>query len=127
MTFALSLIHQENLSLTKTMDKIISMGQDDVLNIQSHQLHEWEDIFSQALTKISTLSQLENLLPANRCNPVLAMIDIISTYQSPIIYSDMASPAEKLSLDFFFSHQPIDYFSRQFLFGTPSQRRHPGG
>lgn len=104
------------------------MGRDDIIDLQFPQLHAFQHIFTQAFAKLELcLSQLKNLLPSDKSNPVSAMLDFISTYQSSGIYSPMVSPVEKLSLDFFFSYQPVDYFSRQFLFGTPSQKHHPDG
>lgn len=104
------------------------MGQDDIVNLRFSQLRGFQHIFIQAFAKLATLfSQLKNLLPSDKSNPVSIMLDFISTYQSSAIYSHLTSPAEKLSLDFFFSYQSGDYFPRQFLFGTPSQKRHSYG
>lgn len=122
MSETLSCLHQKNLSLSETIDKIGFMGCADLISLQFSQLHGFQHIFTQAFAKLSSLSQFENLLPSDKSDPVMAMLDIISTYQSSEIHSNLTSSAEKLSLDFFFS-QPADYFSRHFLFGTPSQKQ----
>ncbi len=128
-------IYQQTLSFTQTTDAIANKRDDEIIDLQLSQFSDFQHIFTQALAKLELcLSQLiKNLLPPDKSNPVSAMLNFISTYQPLTTYSHLASPAEKLSMDFFFAYQPEDYFPRQFLFGTPSQKRHlpevlpPGG
>ena len=58
-------------------------------------------------------------------HPMKTTIDFIDRYQSPMAgsYHMQTSNIEKLSMDFFFHYQTGDYASRDFLFGTPSQKR----
>ena len=131
MIETLSLSDQQDLSLPQTTKVIAPMGQDDIINLRFSQIRDFQHIFTQAFAKLELcLSQLKNFLPSDKSNPVSAMLDFISSYQSSAIHSILASPAEnaeRLSLDFFFSYQPVDYFPRHFLFGTPSQKHHAYG
>jgi len=115
------------------------MGVDDTIELEDHQLHDFEEIFEQAFAKINATPQLKDLLHQQESflshDPVGAVLDFGDHYQTPFpdrsrgqvssIDSLPASVLQKLALDFFFFYQDGHYFLRHFLFGTPSQKRLP--
>lgn len=124
-------LHQEDSTPTQTIEAISQMRQDEAIELQYHQLHDFEDIFEQALAKLSVAPQIKDLLPQQDFSldhaPVAAVLDFISHYQSPLSgsVSLVGSSAERLALDFFFLYQEGHYFLRHFLFGTASQKQLP--
>ncbi|MDI6795021.1 MAG: hypothetical protein QME81_19490 [bacterium] len=124
VTETLRSLHQENLSFDQTKEAISIKGQDEAIELQDYQLHDFGQIFEQASAKISTNLELADLFRQQEAyNPIAAVLDFIDNYQTPNYLT--GTSAEKLALDFFFTYQKGHYFQRHFLFGTPSQKRGP--
>jgi len=117
--------YNKNHSYEQTKNYI---QQDKDISLEHSQLNNFDNIFKQAFIKINSIRQLKdkmNQTIKNYADPIQAVIDFISVYQSPLDSTNQLTltPIEKLSLDFFYYYQTQPYFQRQFLFGTPSQKR----
>jgi hypothetical protein len=111
-------------SLVQTIDLISALGLNDDIPLENSQIHHFRNIFEQAFYKIVSIPELKNLISYDK-NPLESILDIIEHYKSPFhtTTSMNASNVQQLAWDFFFNFQITPFFDRQFLFGTPSQKR----
>ncbi|MDI6794184.1 MAG: hypothetical protein QME81_15205 [bacterium] len=123
-------LHQEDFTPDQTKEAISIKGQNEAIELQTQQLHDFEEIFEQAFTKLSATSQIKDILHQQEDSlshdPVLAVLDFIDDYQPSAQTTGetrLTTRAEELALDFFFLYQDSHYFQRHFLFGIPSQKR----
>lgn len=120
--------HHHGSSLVQTKDFISSNGVDSDIPLENNQIHDFNNIFSQAWLKLNTNVELkQHINPASdwdSSDPIAAMLKFIAGYQScfPTTQQLQASQAEQLALDFLYHFQTGDYCQRHFLFGTPSQK-----
>ncbi len=125
----LKFLGQEQNTLKDTKDFISAQGIATDIAIENSQIHDFQNIFSQSLMKLMAIPELKHKIRRNRryrsTQPIPTLIDFIEQYQSPVekIYGIETSAIEKLATDFFFHYQSGDYCQRDFLFGTPSQKR----
>jgi hypothetical protein len=114
-------------SLKDTKDFISEQGINTDISIENSQLYEFNTIFSQALVKLNSIPVLQQKIKKYWISdkPFHTLINFISGYQSPMAknYPEQMTNIEKLTLDYFYQYQTGDYFQRDFLFGTPSQKR----
>ena len=120
--------HHNGSSLVQTKDFISDRGVNSDLPLENNQIHDFMNIFSQALLKLTTIAELKQQISQasywDSSDPIATMLKFIDGYQSCFSTTQklQASNAEKLALDFLFHFQTDDYFDRHFLFGTPSQK-----
>jgi hypothetical protein len=116
-------------SLEDTKDFISAQGINTGIIIENSQIYDFRNIFSQSFSKLLWVPEIKQKIITSGAfqseSPLQTVIDFIECYQSPMkrAYHMQTSNIEKLSMDFFFHYQTGDYASRDFLFGTPSQKR----
>ena len=122
-------INSNEHSLEDIKELVSLQGIETEILIENSQIHGFENIFAQSFVKLLSLAETKSNIMASGClqadRPAKTVIDFIDKYQSPMdhIYQPGTSNAEKLAMDFFFHYQTGDYFQRDFLFGTCSQKR----
>lgn len=120
--------HHNGSSLVQTKDFISDKGVNSDLPLENNQIHDFMKIFSQALSKLTTIPQLKQQISQasywDSSDPIATMLQFIAGYHSCFATTQPlhASNAEQLALDFVYHFQTNDYFDRHFLFGTPSQK-----
>ena len=121
--------YDEQHSLEDTKDFISAQGINTDIPIENSQIYEFQNLFSQSFLKLLLIPQIKTKMINSGAfqndHSVKAIIDFIDDYRSPLenAYSIGISNIEKLVIDYFFHYQSGDYFKRNFLFGTPSQKR----
>lgn len=116
-------------SLKDTKDFVSVQGIGTDIPLENSQIHDFQSIFSQTFVKLIATPEIKQKIIDSKLfssdNPVQTVIHFINRYQSPIasFCSSETSNIERLALDFFFHYQGGDYFKRDFLLGTPSQKR----
>jgi hypothetical protein len=116
-------------TLEDTKDFISEQGIAADIAIENSQIHDFQNIFSQSMMKVMAIPEFKRKIERNRyyrnTQPIQTLIHFIEHYRSLVekIYLTPTSNIEKLAVDFFFHYQSGDYFQRDFLFGTPSQKR----
>ena len=124
----LSFHQQHGTSFERTKRFISDAGVNDDLSLENNHIHDFMNIFSQALLKLSSVAELKQQISptsdGDRRDPVNTMLQFITNYESRFLATQQlhASNAEKLAVDFFYHFQTGDYFQRHFLFGTPSHK-----
>lgn len=118
--------HKTGATAEQTKRVIATKGRQDYLSLENNQLLDFKKIFVQAFNKLMTLSKLKQQIQQaddyDSSKPIRSMISIIESYNSP--FSTIGdSNAEILATDFFANFQTSCYFDRNFLFGSPSQKR----
>jgi hypothetical protein len=122
-------INSDEHTLEDTKELVSMQGLESEILIENSQIHDFQNIFAQSFVKLLSLVETKSKIMESGClqagNPIKTVIDFIDTYQSPLdhTYQTGTSNAEKLAMDFFFHYQTGDYFQRDFLFGTCSQKR----
>ncbi len=120
--------HHNGSSLVQTKDFISDKGVNTDLPLENNQIHDFMNIFSQALLKLTTIPELKQQISQasywDSSDPIKTMLQFINNYESRFLSTQKlhASNAEQLALDFLYHFQTDDYFQRHFLFGTPSQK-----
>lgn len=120
--------HHHGASLEQTKSFISSNGVDNDIPLENNHIHDFNNIFSQALLKLSAIAELKQQISQARdwdsSDPIGTMLQFINSYQSRFLATQQlqASHAEQLALDFLYHFQTNDYFDRHFLFGSPSQK-----
>jgi hypothetical protein len=120
--------HQHGASFEQTKTFISSNGVDTDIPLQNNHIHDFNNIFSQALLKLSAIAELKQQISQasywDSSDPIATMLNFIAGYQSCFATTQQlhTSKAEQLALDFLYHFQTDDYFQRHFLFGTPSQK-----
>jgi hypothetical protein len=120
--------HHHGSSFEKTKNFISSNGVDTDISLENNHIHDFMNIFSQALLKLTTIAELKQQISQasywDSSDPIGTMLKFIDGYQSCCSTTQQlhASKAEQLALDFFYHFQSDNYFQRHFLFGTPSQK-----
>ncbi len=120
--------HHNGSSFVQTKDFISDKGVNTDLPLENNQIHDFMNIFSQALLKLTTIAELKQQISQasywDSSDPIATMLKFINGYESRFLSTQQlhASNAEQLALDFFYHFQTDDYFQRHFLFGTPSQK-----
>jgi len=116
-------------SLEDTKDFISAQGINTGIIIENSQIYDFRNIFSQSFSKLLSVYDIKQKIIMSSAfqsdDPLQTVIDCIDCYQSPMggAYHIQTSNIESLAMDFFFHYQTGDYASRDFLFGTPSQKR----
>ena len=120
--------HHHGASLEQTKSFISSNGVDTDIPLENNHIHNFNNIFSQALLKLSAIAELKQRISQasywDSSDPIGTMLNFIAGYQSCFATTQPlhTSKAEQLALDFLYHFQTDDYFQRHFLFGTPSQK-----
>ena len=128
MAETLRIQQQHNGNFAKTQEAIAlgRKGKHD-LPLENKQILGFIRIFFEAFLKLCAVPELKQQMRQTGCfaphDPVAAILDFSARCQSPLTHHIRSTCAENLSHDFFFQWQSGDLFSRQFLFGTPSQKR----
>jgi hypothetical protein len=116
-------------TLEDTKDFISEQGIAADIAIENSQIHDFKNMFLQSMMKVMAILELKRKIHHNgnyqSTQPIQSLINFIEQYQSPLekIYHTPTSNIEKLAADFFFHYQTGDYFQKDFLVGTPSQKR----
>lgn len=125
---AIRLFCHEKLSYSKISDAITKRLPD--IYLDDCLIRGFLRIFKQTFFKLTTNPQLKSIFTQHKDSsqtcPLAVVLDFISGYQSVLpshSHSLALTTPEKCALDFFFLYQNDTYFNRQFLFGTPSQKR----
>jgi hypothetical protein len=115
---------QPKPSLVQTIDHISALGLNDDIPLESSRIHHFRTIFEEAFYKIVSIPEFKNFIRYDK-DPVKNILGIIDRYKSPFrtTSSMNASNIQQLAWDFFFNFQTGPFCNRQFLFGTPSQKR----
>lgn len=111
-------------ALVETVNHISALGLNDDIPLESSHIHHFRTIFEEAFYKIVSIPELKNLITCDK-NPVKNILDIIDRYKS-LFHTTLSmntANIQQLAWDFFFNFQTGPFFNRQFLFGTPSQKR----
>lgn len=120
--------HHNGTTLEQTKGFISSNGVDTDIPLENNHIHDFNNIFSQALLKLTTVAELNQQISQtsywDSSDPIATMLQFINNYESLFLSTRklQASNAEQLALDFLYHFQTDDYFDRHFLFGTPSQK-----
>ncbi len=120
--------HHNGSSFEQTKSFISSNGVDTDIPLENNHIHDFNNIFSQALLKLTTVAELNQQISQtsywDSSDPIATMLQFINNYESLFLSTRklQASNAEQLALDFLYHFQTDDYFDRHFLFGTPSQK-----
>ena len=120
--------HHNGTTFEQTKNFISSNGVDTDIPLENNQIHNFNNILSQALLKLTTVAELNQQISQtsywDSSDPIATMLKFIDGYQSSCSTTQQlhASNAEQLALDFLYHFQTNDYFDRHFLFGTPSQK-----
>lgn len=121
--------HHNGFSLVQTKDFISDRGVDSDLPLENNHIHDFRNIFSQALLKLSSIAELKQQISQasywDSSDLIATMLQFINSYESRLLATRQlhASHTEQLALDFLYHFQSGDYFQRHFLFGTPSQKK----
>jgi len=119
--------HQTEVTFEQTKSFISDKGLNTDISLENNQIHDFQQIFTTAFTKLMAISELKQRIESDfkSSDPLKTVLSFIDSYQSPFLTTARleASNIEKLALDFFFNFQTGCYFDRHFLFGTPSQKR----
>jgi hypothetical protein len=120
--------HHQGASFEQTKRFISSNGVNTDIPLENNQIHDFMKILAHALVKLTTIAELKQQISQasdwDSSDPIGTMLNVIAGYDSRLLATQQlhASPAEQLALDFLYHFQTHDYFDRQFLFGTPSQK-----
>lgn len=123
---AIRLHRQHGNHFTQTKDAFSERGQNTDLPLENQQIRNFIRLLVKAFHQLCAVPELKPQLHQTGCfyphDPLASVLEFSAHYQSPRSYHPGIPKAEKLSPDFFYHWQDGDYFPRQFLFGTPSQK-----
>jgi len=120
---------QTDVTFEQAKSFISDKGITTDISIENNQIKNFQKIVTNAVTKLMMIPELKLRIEQADCfdsrDPMATLLTFIDNYHSPFLTTvqQAGSNIEKLSWDFFYNFQTGCYFERQFLFGTPSQKR----
>lgn len=120
-------LQQPQTTFEQTKNYISDKAQHPDIDLENSQIKQFQQLITTAFSKLMAIPEIKQLIGRdfNSSDPIATVISFGDNYQSPFLTTSNleASNIEKLSWDFFYNFQSGCYFDRQFLFGTPSQKR----
>jgi hypothetical protein len=118
---------QSDTTFEQTKSYISDKGIETDIDLENNQIKHFQQLVTTAFTKLMAIPEIKQRIGVdfNSTDPIATVISFCDSYQSPFLTTANleASNIEQLSWDFFYNFQSGCYFDRQFLFGTPSQKR----
>jgi len=118
---------QPGTTYEQTKNYISDNAQLPDIDLENKQIKQFQQLVATAFTKLMAIPEIKQRISRdfNSSDTIKTVLNFIDNYHSPFLTTAKlaASNIEKLSWDFFYNFQSGCYFDRQFLFGTPSQKR----
>jgi hypothetical protein len=118
---------QAGTSYEQTKSYIIDHAQQPDIDLENKQIKQFQQLITIAFTKLMAIPEIKQRISrdCHSSDPIATVLRFADRYQSPFLTTSQleGSNIEQLAWDFFYNFQRGCYFDRQFLFGTPSQKR----
>ena len=118
---------QPGTTYEQTKSYIIDNAQQPDIDLENKQIKQFQQLVTTAFSKLMAIPEIKPRISCDfhSSDPIATVLSFCDRYQSPFLTTSKleASNIEQLAWDFFYNFQRGCYFDRQFLFGTPSQKR----
>ena len=118
---------QPETTFEQTKSYISDKGQQTDIDLENNQIKHFQQLVTTAFSKLMAIPEIKQRISRDfhSSDPIATVLSFGDRYHSPFLTTSKleASNIEQLAWDFFYNFQSGCYFDRQFLFGTPSQKR----